>query len=197
MKSSNNNLRLLLETKDDCKEVERLLDLVFTPRRKLLSSYQLRSSANKVNKLSYVIKDSSNCVVGSIRLWKIKIDNHSSKGLLLGPLAIHPIYQSEGLGEKLVLNSMELASEDNWNWVVLGTFLGSFAYIWDGIYIGATATRSIRNAMLICGVVFFCSYWIFIEPMGNHGLWTALTIFMIARGLILTVMAPACIFRKI
>ncbi len=46
-----------------------------------------------------------------------------------------------------------------WNWVVLGTFLGSFAYIWDGIYIGATATRSIRNAMLICGVVFFCSYW--------------------------------------
>ena len=84
-----------------------------------------------------------------------------------------------------------------WNWVVLGTFLGSFAYIWDGIYIGATATRSIRNAMLICGVVFFCSYWIFIEPMGNHGLWTALTIFMIARGLILTVMAPACIYRKI
>ena len=84
-----------------------------------------------------------------------------------------------------------------WNWVVLGTFLGSFAYIWDGIYIGATATRSIRNAMLICGVVFFSSYWIFIEPMGNQGLWTALTIFMIARGLILTVMAPACIYRKI
>ena len=117
--SSSNNLRLLLEDKKDHIEVEQLLDLVFTPRRKLLSSYQLRSSANKVNKLSYVIKDFSNSIVGSIRFWKIKIDNHSSKGLLLGPLAIHPIYQSEGLGEKLVLNSIEKASEDNWNWVVL------------------------------------------------------------------------------
>ena len=113
------NLRLLLEDKKDHIEVEQLLDLVFTPRRKLLSSYQLRSSANKVNKLSYVIKDSSNSVVGSIRFWKIKIDNHSSKGLLLGPLAIHPIYQSEGLGEKLVLNSIEKAAAHNWNWVIL------------------------------------------------------------------------------
>ncbi len=113
------NLRLLLEEKEDYIEVEQLLDLVFTPRRKLLSSYQLRSSGNKVNKLSYVIKDSSNSVVGSIRFWDIRIDGNSSRGLLLGPLAVHPIYQSEGLGEKLVLNSIEQASADNWNWVIL------------------------------------------------------------------------------
>ena len=119
MKNIQYNLRLSLEDKKDHIEVEQLLDLVFTPRRKLLSSYQLRSSANKVNKLSYVIKDSSNSIVGSIRFWKIKIDSHSSRGLLLGPLAIHPIYQSEGLGEKLVLNSIEQASVDNWNWIVL------------------------------------------------------------------------------
>ena len=56
MKSSHNTLRLLLEAKNDHIEVERLLDLVFTPRRTLLSSYQLRNSANKVNNLSYVIK---------------------------------------------------------------------------------------------------------------------------------------------
>ena len=119
MKNIQNNLRLLLEDKKDHVEVEQLLDLVFTPRRKLLSSYQLRSSANKVNKLSYVIKDSSNSVVGSIRFWNIKIDSHSSRGLLLGPLAIHPIYQSEGLGEKLVFKGIEQAYADNWNWVIL------------------------------------------------------------------------------
>ena len=119
MKSIHYNLRLLLEAKKDQIEVEQLLDLVFTPRRKLLSSYQLRSSANKVNKLSYVIKDSSDSVVGSIRFWNIKIDSHSSRGLLLGPLAIHPIYQCEGLGERLVLNGIEQASADNWNWVIL------------------------------------------------------------------------------
>ena len=119
MTNIQNNLRLLLEDKKDHIEVEQLLDLVFTPRRKLLSSYQLRSSSNKVNKLSYVIKDFSNSIVGSIRFWNIKIDGYSSRGLLLGPLAVHPIYQSEGLGEKLVLNSIEQASADNWNWVIL------------------------------------------------------------------------------
>ena len=119
MKSSHNNLRLLLETKNDQVEVESLLDLVFTPRRNLLSSYKLRSSANKVNNLSYVLKDNSNKVVGSIRFWNIRLDNHSSKGLLLGPLAIHPIYQSEGLGEKLVLTGIEEAYVNNWNWIVL------------------------------------------------------------------------------
>ena len=119
MKNTQYNLRLLPEDNEDHVEVEQLLDLVFTPRRKLLSSYQLRSPANKVKKLSYLIKDRSNSAVGSIRFWNIRIDGHSSRGLLLGPLAIHPIYQSEGLGEKLVMNSIEQASTDNWNWVIL------------------------------------------------------------------------------
>ena len=127
MKSSHNNLRLLLEAKNDHIEVERLLDLVFTPRRTLLSSYQLRNSANKVNNLSYVIKDYSKKVVGSIRFWNIKVDSHSSRGLLLGPLAVHPIYQSEGLGEKLVLNGIEKAHSDNWNWIVLVGDLGYYS----------------------------------------------------------------------
>ena len=111
MKSLHNNLRLLLETKNDHFQVEQLLDLVFTPRRKLLSSYQLRGLNNRVNKLSYVIKDNSNNVVGSIRFWKIKIDRHSSRGLLLGPLAVHPVFQSEGLGEKLVLKYIKLIQQ--------------------------------------------------------------------------------------
>ena len=127
MKSSHNSLRLLLEAKNDHIEVERLLDLVFTPRRKLLSSYQLRNSANKVDNLSYVIKDNSKKVVGSIRFWNIKVDSHTSRGLLLGPLAVHPIYQSEGLGEKLVLNGIEKAHSDNWNWIVLVGDLGYYS----------------------------------------------------------------------
>jgi predicted N-acetyltransferase YhbS len=125
MKSSHNNLRLLLEAKNDHIEVERLLDLVFTPRRTLLSSYQLRNSANKVNNLCYVIKDHSKKVVGSIRFWNIQVDSHSSRGLLLGPLAVHPIYQSEGLGEKLVSYSIEKAHSENWNWIVL---VGDLSY---------------------------------------------------------------------
>ena len=145
MKSSHNNLRLLLETKNDHIEVERLLDLVFTPRRKLLSSYQLRNSANKVDNLSYVIKDNSKKVVGSIRFWNVKVDSHSSRGLLLGPLAIHPIYQSEGLGEKLVLNGIEKAHSDNWNWIVLVGDLDYYSKF--GFSKNPTRGISIRNSL--------------------------------------------------
>ena len=145
MKSSDNNLRLLLEAKNDHVEVERLLDLVFTPRRKLLSSYQLRNSANKVDNLSYVIKDNSKKVVGSIRFWNVKVDNHSSRGLLLGPLAIHPIYQSEGLGEKLVSYSIEKAHSENWNWIVL---VGDLSYYSKfGFSKNPTRGISIRNSL--------------------------------------------------
>ena len=145
MKRSHNNLRLLLEAKNDHIEVERLLDLVFTPRRKLLSSYQLRNSANKVDNLSYVIKDNSKKVVGSIRFWNVKVDSHSSRGLLLGPLAIHPIYQSEGLGEKLVLNGIEKAHSDNWNWIVLVGDLDYYSKF--GFSKNPTRGISIRNSL--------------------------------------------------
>ena len=145
MKSSHNNLRLLLEAKNDHIEVERLLDLVFTPKRTLLSSYQLRNSANKVNNLSYVIKDYSKKVVGSIRFWNVKVDSHSSRGLLLGPLAIHPIYQSEGLGEKLVLNGIEKAHSDNWNWIVLVGDLDYYSKF--GFSKNPTRGISIRNSL--------------------------------------------------
>ena len=127
MKTIQFNLRLLPEANEDHNKVEQLLDLVFTPKRKLLSSYQLRDPANKVNTLSYVIKDPANSTVGSIRFWNIRIDEQSSRGLLLGPLAIHPIYQSEGLGEKLVSNSIEQASAHNWNWVVLVGDIGYYS----------------------------------------------------------------------
>jgi MATE family multidrug resistance protein len=94
--------------------------------------------------------------------------------------------------EEVVLEALKY-----WPWVAYGAFLSSFAYIWDGIYIGATATRSIRNAMLICAVLFFSSYWILIDELGNHGLWAAITVLMIARGLILTLMAPTKIFQRL
>ena len=151
MKSSHNNLRLLLEAKNDHLEVERLLDLVFTPRRKLLSSYQLRGSANKVDNLSYVLKDNSNKIVGSIQFWNIRLVNHKSKGLLLGPLAIHPIYQSEGLGEKLVSTGIEKAHADNWNWIVLVgdiNYYSRFGFNKEATH-GVTIGNGLDNARLL------------------------------------------------
>ena len=51
--------------------------------------------------------------------------------------------------------------------------------------------------MLICAVLFFSSYWILIDKLGNHGLWAVITVLMIARVLILTLMAPDKIFQRL
>ena len=63
------------------------------------------------------------------------------------------------------------------------------AFIWDGIYIGATAARDIRNTMLIASVLVFLPAWYFLMPLyGNHGLWIAFLLFMVARGVSMTLM---------
>ena len=64
------------------------------------------------------------------------------------------------------------------------------AFLWDGIYIGATAAREIRNTMIIASLLVFLPTWYFLMPVyGNHGLWIAFLLFMVARGVSMTVMA--------
>ena len=68
-------------------------------------------------------------------------------------------------------------------WIILFPLLSTPCYIWDGIFIGLTASRAMRNGMLLSIIPFIAAYFIFL-PYGNHGLWLALLIYMIARGLI-------------
>ena len=70
------------------------------------------------------------------------------------------------------------------------------AFIWDGVYIGATAARAIRNTMIIASIVVFLPAWYFLMPrFGNHGLWVAFLLFMVARGLSMTLMAKKAIIK--
>jgi len=71
-------------------------------------------------------------------------------------------------------------------WIILAPLANNFAYLWDGIYIGATAGRSMRNSMLIAAFVVFVPLDLFLQAIwGNHGLWLAFTLFMIVRGMYL------------
>lgn len=64
------------------------------------------------------------------------------------------------------------------------------AFLWDGVYIGATASRAIRNTMIISTILVFLPCWYYLMPMfGNHGLWTSFFAFMITRGISMTLMA--------
>jgi len=70
------------------------------------------------------------------------------------------------------------------------------AFLWDGIYIGATAARAIRNTMLISSLAVFLPAWYFLMPRyGNHGLWIAFLLFMVARGVSMSLMAKKAVFK--
>ena len=71
------------------------------------------------------------------------------------------------------------------------------AFLWDGVYIGATAARAIRNTMLISAVGVFLPATLLLMPhFGNHGLWIAFLLFMVARGLSMTLMAKRAVFSS-
>ena len=58
-------------------------------------------------------------------------------------------------------------------YVGLAPVIGVAAWMFDGIYIGATRTRDMRNSMLFSTVVYFLCVWAMMPGLGNHGLWLA------------------------
>ncbi|MBV6632460.1 MAG: MATE family efflux transporter [Alphaproteobacteria bacterium] len=60
----------------------------------------------------------------------------------------------------------------------------------DGIFIGVTETRILRNAMIVSLLVFLAAGYALVPTLGNHGLWIAFTIFMSMRGITLAIAFP-------
>lgn len=76
-------------------------------------------------------------------------------------------------------------------WMVVGPFLGAPAWMFDGIFIGATRTRDMRNMMLISAAIYLAALLLLVPAWGNHGLWAALVISFAARALTLGLRYPA------
>lgn len=114
-------IRVSEETADDWWEVEGLLDLCFAPGREALSSYRLRDGVAPVAALCLVARDESGGLAGAIRNWPVRIEGPRGKkwALLLGPVAVHPTRQGEGLGAELILRALEMARAGGWSRVIL------------------------------------------------------------------------------
>ena len=76
-------------------------------------------------------------------------------------------------------------------YMVLSPILGVVAWMLDGVFIGATRTRDMRNMMVISFVVYLISLWVLLPQFGNHGLWIALLISFVVRGVTLYLRYPA------
>jgi len=82
-------------------------------------------------------------------------------------------------------------------WTIAAPFVNSFCYIWDGIYIGATASKAMRNTMLFSTfVVFFPLFYLGRYLWGNHGIWAAMLVFMAMRWLTMQLLAKKHIYAK-
>lgn len=83
-------------------------------------------------------------------------------------------------------------------WTMLAPVISSFCYIWDGIFIGATASVAMRNAMLICIILFYLpAYFLLRNAFDNHALWFALVLFMLVRGITLALYYPRAVLARI
>ena len=70
-------------------------------------------------------------------------------------------------------------------WMIIAPLIGAASWMLDGIFIGATRTADMRNMMLISFAIYIVSLFIFLPSFGNHGLWLALIVFYMARGITL------------
>lgn len=109
--------RLEEETEDDWWEVEALYDLCFSPGRTALSSYRLRDGVPTVAALCLILRDADGTLAAAIRYWPVEVGGQDA--LLLGPVAVHPTRQGEGLGGLLINESMAEARRLGWERVML------------------------------------------------------------------------------
>ena len=120
-------MELREENPDDRWDVEALFDLAFAPGREALSSYRLRDGIPPVGNLCLVARDPDGILGGAIRFWPVRVGEHPT--LLLGPIAVHPTRQGEGLGALLMEQSLSAAG--NWDRVMLvgdAPYYGRFGF---------------------------------------------------------------------
>ncbi len=75
-------------------------------------------------------------------------------------------------------------------WVVAASVISLAAYMLDGIFIGATGTRQMRNTVIFSAICYAGAIWALVPVFGNHGLWAALLLFNGLRGVTLGLLYP-------
>jgi predicted N-acetyltransferase YhbS len=81
---------------------EMLLDRAMGPNRKRKSSEKLRRGRKPAEGLALVARDRDERLVGTVRLWNVKLGERGRSALLLGPLAVEPAAKSGGIGSALM-----------------------------------------------------------------------------------------------
>ena len=68
-------------------------------------------------------------------------------------------------------------------WLIVSPLVSVWSFLYDGVYVGATRAREMRNIMVVSTFIVFVPAWYLLQDFGNHGLWLAFTLFMASRGI--------------
>lgn len=77
-----------------------------------------------------------------------------------------------------------------WPWLVALPLVCIWAFFWDGVFMGAVQTRTLRNAMIVSFAVYVPAQFGLSALWGNHGVWAAMLVLMVMRSLMLTLAWP-------
>ena len=92
-------------------------------------------------------------------------------------------------------NSIINEAQTYFYWVLILPIAGFSAFLWDGILIGATAAKIMRNSIFIATLVFFGVYEALMPIFGNHAIWLAFLLFLALRGILQTFWASKTLFN--
>jgi MATE family multidrug resistance protein len=68
-------------------------------------------------------------------------------------------------------------------WLIVSPLIAVWSYLYDGVFVGATLAREMRNIMLISAFVIFIPAWYVLQFLGNDGLWLSFMLFLASRGI--------------
>ena len=93
---------------------------------------------------------------------------------LLGPLLIRTLTDLDDVRE-VALRYLP--------WLIVSPIISVWSFLYDGVFVGATRAREMRNIMVFSALIVFLPAWYLLRGLGNDGLWLAFTLFMASRGI--------------
>jgi MATE family multidrug resistance protein len=153
----------------------------------MISAFFLDGLANAAEQLcgrAYGARDRA-AFSGAVRLvilW--------GSGFALAVIAVFALFGPSLIDAMTASTDVRQNARDTLWFVVLSPILAVFAFAYDGIFIGATWARDMRNLMVLSMLIFFAA-WLSLRSFGNAGLWGSLLVFYAARGGLQALRYPA------
>ena len=120
----------------------------------------------------------------------VKISTQLALLVSVGYVAIFILFGDAIIAGITDLPDVRASVRQYFGWVIISPLVSVWAFQLDGIFIGATRAGDMRNAMLISFCIYLVLMFNLLAYLGNHGLWLAFTVFMIARAVTLMAFYP-------